>query len=611
MDKQKITNFLKTLCPIGKIEFNDLVSTYSFDNALNLKTNVYFLASVEDKNKRNWDKDIIFKNYFYVDFDLRESYQKLFETIITDEELDILLDTIKTKLKSNGFWDWRYIVNTGNWFHFYYVWEWQSFWVEEYKDAVEYYYSDIDSIFNDPLFKTDHACKNIWRIARLPWTINYAREKKFSLELKEAIIIEETDIISDKIKNIPVISKQQKELDTKDTIKRQMNTLSDDTLEAILEIDIIPLVEEYTGLKIAKDNKNFPDKNWNTWMFVADNILFWTGTGRISDRFAGYNTFTFIKEHYKLDNNWTFQRFKDRYNHIKDISNIKKKEFKSIEEAKPEDDIRIQKDTIWRKFDWLKPSRWLDYIDKWFRKMDEWWELVVMFWPPWCWKTELWFFIAKANINMKTICFCLEIPEDTILKRRALRKNWLSREDVDYNNIDDGRKNMLISTINNFKNTTSKYLQMISIKETPTIEQLIYKIDKERKWQEIIIIDNLGKIKWVEDENRRFEDITNKLQTYAYNNKCRILLQHHTVKPAGNKQDKDIDDIFDTALFWPYGFRWSQKIYDNCTRLIEIHRNYWNNTTKLLQYKHTPTDTRWYVDLEFVKWDYIKYEKPF
>jgi hypothetical protein len=40
-----------------------------------------------------------------------------------------------------------------------------------------------------------------------------------------------------------------------------MSTLSDDTLEAILEIDIIPLVEEYTGLKVAKDNKNFPDKD--------------------------------------------------------------------------------------------------------------------------------------------------------------------------------------------------------------------------------------------------------------------------------------------------------------------------------------------------------------
>jgi hypothetical protein len=101
MDKQKIIDFLKSLCPIGKIEFNDLTTAYSFDEALNIKTNVYFLSSVEDGKRRNADKDIIFKNYFYVDFDLRESYKKLFETIITDNDLDILLDSIKDRLTKN------------------------------------------------------------------------------------------------------------------------------------------------------------------------------------------------------------------------------------------------------------------------------------------------------------------------------------------------------------------------------------------------------------------------------------------------------------------------------------------------------------------------------
>jgi hypothetical protein len=63
--------------------------------------NIYFLASVDNKLKRNSDKDIIFKNYFYVDFDIRENYFKDQKTIISDDELDIYLDHIKEKLTDN------------------------------------------------------------------------------------------------------------------------------------------------------------------------------------------------------------------------------------------------------------------------------------------------------------------------------------------------------------------------------------------------------------------------------------------------------------------------------------------------------------------------------
>jgi hypothetical protein len=60
------------------------------------------------------------------------------------------------------------------------------------------------------------------------------------------MIIETTDIVSEKIVNIPKIANNEKQKEVQDDIKYRMNNISDPCLEAILEIDIIPLVEEYT-----------------------------------------------------------------------------------------------------------------------------------------------------------------------------------------------------------------------------------------------------------------------------------------------------------------------------------------------------------------------------
>ena len=272
-----------------------------------------------------------------------------------------------------------------------------------------------------------------------------------------------------------------------------------------------------------------------------------------------------------------------------------------------EKDIWIEKDKIEWKFWWYKPWWWLDYVNNEFIKMDDNGELIVLYWPPWSWKTEFWFFVSKANKEARTVYFCLEIPEDTILKRWALRKNWLSWADVDSNNISQEQQEKCINSINYFKSSTKDYFKMVSISEQPSIEQLLYKMELEKKDKTIFIIDNLWKITWDDNENVRFADITAKLQTFAYNNRCWVMLQHHTIKPPAQNKSKDIENVFAQSLFWPYWFRWSQKIFDNATRMIEIHRDYQNNKTMLLQYKHTPTDTRRFVELSFDRWEY----KPF
>jgi len=42
MERQKQIDFLKSLCPKGKIEFNNLKETFVFDE-INYSQNIYFL----------------------------------------------------------------------------------------------------------------------------------------------------------------------------------------------------------------------------------------------------------------------------------------------------------------------------------------------------------------------------------------------------------------------------------------------------------------------------------------------------------------------------------------------------------------------------------------
>lgn len=269
-------------------------------------------------------------------------------------------------------------------------------------------------------------------------------------------------------------------------------------------------------------------------------------------------------------------------------------------------DIRVEKDRVIFDFDKNKFTRWLDSLDKNFRKPDTLWELIVLFWSPGSWKTEFCFFLARNNGKnaIATSYFALEVPEDAILKRWSLRKLWLSWEDLDFDRLTWEDKIRVQKYLDDFKRDTKDFMKIISITSSPTIEDLLEKMEQERQdWKTFFIIDNLWKIDWNPEENVRFADITSKLQTFAYKNKVQVVLQHHTVKAFRTKNDS-VETAFESKIFWPDWFRWSAKIKDNATRMVEINRMYSTNETNLLQYKHSPTWTTWLEKIYFDKWEY-------
>lgn len=180
--------FLDSLTPEWtKQELNDLTSTYGkLDHALrDTKCNVYHLCWVRpDITKRASDKDVILKKYFAVDIDLYNNFKDWKDvesplypnTGIEICKWEILIDAYVIAEVLKEHWElgkWRYIVFSWRWIHIYYTWTPRSFNAHEYALWVGKIFKVIhEALDNYEPYKPDDACKNIWRIMRLPWSYN-------------------------------------------------------------------------------------------------------------------------------------------------------------------------------------------------------------------------------------------------------------------------------------------------------------------------------------------------------------------------------------------------------------------------------------------------------
>jgi len=499
MDKQKQQSFLKSLCPKWKIEFNNIDNTFPYSDIPEWK-NIYFLAWVTDPNKRNKDDDIIFKNYFCVDFDLRANYKELNNKILDDESLDVCGDFIKKELEKNWYGDWRYFIYSGNWYHFYYVWEWDTFDKKDYSMAVEYYYNEIDWFMADWFLMTDHSIKNIGRILRLPWTFNYGRQTKFELEPKECIILEEQNVVSDKIKNIPKIAEKIKITKWKTDIKREMKNIDDPVLQAILEMNIIPLVEEFTKLKVSWDNRNFKwEDGVNTGMFVVDNVLYPVWTKRVDDKKDWYNTYLFVKYNYNLSDKETFERFKSRYN---------------LQAYKPKAKIIEDDDFVIDFVNRIPFTRGLPTIDRKFGRYD-YWRFNMILWESQSWKTEFTFFQARENAKLyKVLYLSLEMPPKDMLIRYWMKRAWVDKTERSNKTLSPQKQQVMQQKIDDVRKIKNLKIIWLDNSKLDDVEDVIR--EYYLQWYQLFFIDNLWfiysdkkEIESTAEASRRLKHLTN------------------------------------------------------------------------------------------------------
>lgn len=299
---------------------------------LNKTKNIYFLWGVREDlvywiGLRAKDTDIVQKRYFCIDLDIRKKYEEEFGEECSNEDIiQEWLNIAKYIGDLNEYFsEWRYIVFTWNGLHIYYVSDPQDISKEDYSLAVERIFRQWDKVVWSKTFSSDHACKNIGRILRLPWTVN---QKNWA----EVKIIAEQEVKSrlvDSLKNLA--DTERKEVEDRNRIKQKeieqrMATYSKDDNNLYDVINQIPAWQIAQMLlpqfPLNKNWKNFTnEKWWFTWYYYCKDTNsicnWWSRFFNWGDEWSCWNCFSLVKRYKNWTDCKTFEYFKDILNYNK------------------------------------------------------------------------------------------------------------------------------------------------------------------------------------------------------------------------------------------------------------------------------------------------------
>lgn len=283
---------------------------------------VYVLGGVKpEKDSRAGDDDISHKNYFFLDFDIRNDYIKRTGNDITDESIRAIGATIAERLGGHEFLkDWRYMVFTGNGIHVYYFGQpvvvenkrWWSIGVARM----------IDEAARAVGINPDVGCKNVARISRMPGSFNNKHGRHVPVEI---LRFEDRSFNVDSIQKIGAAEE-------KSAMSQQQNQTPvepktdgvESTMDAINAIPIGPLACSIMGWALAQDGKHFTDpggqKEKASYISKNGNFILHGGTDHLPASAEGFSPFEFVRAVKGLDAKGTFDWFRKNYPQIAAVS---------------------------------------------------------------------------------------------------------------------------------------------------------------------------------------------------------------------------------------------------------------------------------------------------
>lgn len=286
--------------------------------------NIYYLPWVDPELedwKRASDNNVIKTNRFCIDIDMRNQFD---EEITNLEIVKAWLDFAKYLKDANElFWEFSYIVFSWNWLHIYYHWDTIEIDKNIYKEWVKYILRMWDDFINDPWFFSDHACCNLARILRLPWSYNMKNWAKVRILAKQKVKSRLfTDI--EKYANISLEEQKKEEEKKKKELEKKMKLYAsrweDNNLyEKINDIPAYQIAEMLLPEFPFDWKKNFKNKKWwfAGYFYVKEmNWIanWWSRYFNWWDENSVFSPFMIIKNWYWLTNRETFEYFKDKFN---------------------------------------------------------------------------------------------------------------------------------------------------------------------------------------------------------------------------------------------------------------------------------------------------------
>jgi len=620
MEKQEIVEFLKGFVKDWTVEINDLSKCYSLSDALKLDTCVYYLpwVSKQNKMKRNHDRDIIEKNFFVIDLDVRHNI----EWEITDQDIKDYAWYLETLLFEHKYLSqWRHMVYTWNGIHIYYVWDFIDIntdnFVRKYSLWVQKVYEDFwEYLDKQKMYEPDYSCKNISRIIRLPWTKN-CKDKN---NKKDVEILKTQDVKSELVWKLLEMwekeynSKQEERI--RDAKKREEKYLKDlesswwQDLDKYRAISKIPLNTticqdfwfwQWNNLKYFSSDRK---KGYEWLVYNEDTNLirnWWCSAWTWSRPWECYNHFSYVQKRDWLTNEETFKYFVDKYCHIKEIDDNQKEEFKKQKQKENREPIQEKTDAVvdlWVLLKEKTPFSWgLESVDKEFWRYN-YQVLNIIVWESWHWKSE--FALQQAILNSKehkVKYLLLEWSKEEFARRRGIKRGWICKQVWDNRSFTNAQKELFIKEY--------KYIMWLDFLESYSEINLqwLEKYIKQwaEQWVRLFYVDNMDYIGNSESlQANVFEErVVKMLKELATVHNITINLLHHFNKWSTSDRK---------WIRWSASIKWSSKIEHTSNQILVVYRDYDAWVTTLVLEKDREHWDKWMCSVVFDKWRFIPYE---
>ncbi|MBI1934259.1 hypothetical protein HYS30_01200 [Candidatus Peregrinibacteria bacterium] len=149
------------------------------------KRDIHFLGGVDPRHgwRRAGNKEVIWKNYFFLDFDIRVFWMETYKEEISDWLIKEIAEGIIFVFATDPLLkQWRYLVFTGNGIHIYYFFPAikvtsERFWKRGMQRLLR---EHVGRLLELP---PDKSCTNISKLGRLPLTYNNKQERRIPVEI--------------------------------------------------------------------------------------------------------------------------------------------------------------------------------------------------------------------------------------------------------------------------------------------------------------------------------------------------------------------------------------------------------------------------------------------
>lgn len=427
------------------------------------------------------------------------------------------------------------VVESVHGFHLYYLAE---------KDLTEEEYCNWNRWLRNYYNWDAKVCRDTARVLRLPWYYHQKWEKimvvyredlsvkfKYSVDYMNQAFPNQTEIT-------PWVEKQREQMNTRldeeDSFWRKASELDSKTM-----LDKFSWTKWVSWDTISfKRNSSWTEQiyvNWkSTWCRIDKNWL-------IGSWDKGWPTWIqWLKRYWLVDRKELANELKNMFPELDEKKKEKKIDLNKLREKK-----KVRKSLEIPDFSW--GETWLDNA---IWKIAR-WQLVVLSWETWAGKTTFATFMARKNPN--SYYFVLEDTMDNIARRYALRRAWITKDELNNHSRWAYKEDSYNRAYDMFLEQDINYLD---IWEKVSVDELINAMKQlKEEWYWMFFIDNLGFVIWDwQTEAEQTADISHKLVSFCIKENVCVVLLHHFKKWDWTNKPRDISQLRGSGKLWDDSF---------------------------------------------------------